>query len=282
VLRIVLALLLAVSAGWAEEKPFFFVQLADPQFGMFTNNRDFEQETANFEFVVATINRVKPAFVVVCGDLVHKPDDAAQIAEYKRIVAKVDPAVLVYDVAGNHDVENEPTPQSLAAYRAKFGRDYYSFRYGNMAGIVLNSSIIHSPQHVPNELEQQEVWLRAELERARSEGVRHLVIFQHHPWFLSEPGEKDQYFNIPLERRTRYLELFQQYGVTHVFAGHYHRNALGRDGSLEMVTSEPVGRPLGKDGSGIRVVTVRDSGIEHRYYELGFLPSRVVLDEKQK
>ncbi|HEY3132736.1 MAG TPA: hypothetical protein VGL91_25015 [Acidobacteriota bacterium] len=33
-------------------------------------------------------------------------------------------------------------------------------------------------------------------------------------------------FNIPLERRKVYLELFARYGVSHVFAGHYHRNAL--------------------------------------------------------
>jgi hypothetical protein len=33
--------------------------------------------------------------------------------------------------------------------------------------------------------------------------------------------------------------------VSHVFAGHYHRNALARDGDLEMATTGPVGKPLG-------------------------------------
>ena len=39
----------------------------------------------------------------------------AQIAEYERIRARVERSIPVYDVAGNHDVENVPTPASLAA-----------------------------------------------------------------------------------------------------------------------------------------------------------------------
>ena len=60
---------------------FFFIQLSDPQLGMFTENTNFVQETANYEFAVATVNRLKPAFVVVTGDLVHRPGDRDQIAE---------------------------------------------------------------------------------------------------------------------------------------------------------------------------------------------------------
>ena len=51
-----LVVLQIVSAIAAE--PFFFIQLSDPQFGMYTTNRDFAQETANFDFAVATINRI--------------------------------------------------------------------------------------------------------------------------------------------------------------------------------------------------------------------------------
>ena len=72
-------------------------------------------------------------------------------------------------------------------------------------------------------------------------------MFQHHPWFLESADEPDAYFNIPLERRSRYLTWFREAGVSHVFAGHYHRNAGGFAGELEMVTTGPVGRPLGDD-----------------------------------
>ena len=92
---------------------------------------------------MATVNRLRPAFVVITGDLVHKPGDAAQIAEYRRIVSKIERTIPVYDVAGNHDVENVPTPASLAGYVNIFGADYYTFRHQEFVGIVLNSCLIN-------------------------------------------------------------------------------------------------------------------------------------------
>ena len=59
-----------------------FIQMSDPQFGMYADNKGFEHETANFEFAVATANRLKPAFVVMTGDLVNAPGDEAQIAAF--------------------------------------------------------------------------------------------------------------------------------------------------------------------------------------------------------
>jgi 3',5'-cyclic AMP phosphodiesterase CpdA len=266
------------SSGLRAAEPFFFIQLSDPQLGMFTDNRDFAQDAANFEFAVAAVNRLKPAFVIVTGDLVHKPGDAAQIAEYRRIVAKISPSIPVYNIAGNHDVENVPTPASLAAYEKTFGPDRYTFRHGGIVGIVLNSSVIHSPQQSAERLATQAAWLRAELAQARAEKPRHIVVFQHHPWFLQSAGEADQYFNIPIARRAEYMALFREFGVRYLFCGHYHRNAEARDGEIENVTSGPVGKPLGGGKSGIRVAIVRDDRIDHVYHELCDLPVAIDLN----
>ena len=145
-----LAWIAAPVAGQDGAGAFFFIQLSDPQFGMYTADREFAQETANFEFAVGTVNRLKPSFVVITGDLVNKPGDASQIAEYERIKAKVSPGIPVYDMPGNHDVENAPTPESLAAYRRR-GRDYYVFGDARFTGIVLNSSLIHTPDKAPKD-----------------------------------------------------------------------------------------------------------------------------------
>ena len=249
-----------------------FIQMSDPQFGMFTNDKDFAQETANFEFAVAAANRLMPAFVVITGDLINKSDDAAQAAEYKRITAKLNPKIKLFSVAGNHDVGNEPTKESLARYRERFGPDYYSFRVGDVAGLVLNSNLEKGAEKVPGEAAKMEAWFRNELERVKLAGARHIIVFQHISLFLKEPNEKDQYFNIPQVVRERYLRLLHEYGVQQVFAGHYHRNELGRDGDLEMVTSAPVGMPLGGAKSGLRVVTVKDGTVTHKFYDFGDLP----------
>src|SRR3954452_20254615 len=111
-------LFLAVLTAWPAlaQTPFFWVHASDPQFGMYTGNKDFAQETANWEFVIANVNRLKPAFLVVTGDLTNQEGNAAQIAEYKRINKKLDPAIHLYSVPGNHDVGNDPTPETLAVY----------------------------------------------------------------------------------------------------------------------------------------------------------------------
>ncbi len=251
----------------------YFLQMSDPQFGMYTSDRDFTQETANFEFAIATANRLKPAFVIVCGDLVNKPGDAREIDEYLRIASKLDHAIKLYNVAGNHDVGNEPTPESLAAYRAKFGQDYYAFRSGDFAGFVLDSSLIQHPDRAPEEAARQERWLASELAKAAAEGVRWRVVFQHIPWFLENADEPGQYFNIPKEARAKYLAMFEKYGVSAVYAGHYHRNASGRIGSLRMVTTGPVGMPLEDATSGFRIVKVTASSIDDKYYGLGNIPN---------
>ena len=267
---------LAAPAAAQDSATYTFAQLADTQFGFYTNDGEFTQETANYEFAVANLNRLKPAFVVLCGDLINKPGDPAQRAEYLRITALLDPSIPFYAVAGNHDVGNEPTPESLADYREHFGPDWYSFRERDIYGIVLNSSIIAAPAQVESDAAAQEAWLRAELGLARASGARHILVFQHHPWFLETPDEADAYFNIPLATRNRYLELFREAGVSHVFAGHYHRNAGGFDGALEMVTTGPVGRPIGDDPSGFRLVRVTaEGGIEHRYLSLGQIPNQL-------
>ena len=267
-------LIMAMLPAFAAD-PLFFIQMSDPQFGMQTDNHGFAQETANFEFAIATANRLKPAFVIVTGDLVNKSGDAAQIAEYKRIAAQLDSGIKLYNVAGNHDVGNEPTPESLAAYRQNIGRDYYSFRAGDLAGIVLDSPLIQHPEKAQAEYDKQLSWLRAELEAAKRDGARQIVVFQHHPYFLHSPDEAAEYFNIPQDRRKLYLNLLREYGVRYVFAGHYHQNADGRDGALEMVTTGPVGKPLGEARSGIRIGIVSDEGIRHEYFDFGRLPNRV-------
>lgn len=273
VVLLVLAALLCGPVTAQNSGDYFFVQLADTQFGMFTGDREFAQETLNYEFAVANINRLKPAFVVICGDLINKVGDDAQAAEYLRITKKISSTIPVYAVAGNHDVGNDPTPETLAYYRKNFGRDYYSFRQSDLYGIVLNASIIAAPARVQDETDKQEAWLKDELATAKASGARHIVVFQHQSWFLEKGDEADQYFNIPKVTRTRYLDLLKSSGVRYVFAGHYHRNALGKDGNLEMITSGPVGRPLGNDPSGIRIVAVRPDRLDHQYFTLGNIPN---------
>lgn len=261
--------------------PFFFAQLADTQFGMFNKDESWEQETALFSRAVEQINRLKPRFVIVCGDLVNQvsgPKHADQVREFQRIARQIDPRIPLVCVCGNHDVGNRPNAATLATYRREFGDDWFSFQVGGTYGIVLNSNLYSDPSGAPEELERQDAWFRQELEHARAVGAKHIFVFQHHSWFLAQPDEPDQYFNIPAARRAPALELMKKAGVRAVFAGHYHRCAYGRYGEMEMITTSAVGKPLGKDPSGFRLVKVYEDRIEHQFYGLDDLPQTVKLD----
>lgn len=249
-------------------RPFSVVQLTDPQFGFYSGNQGFEKETENYTKAIAVANKIHPDFVIVTGDLVNKPFDEAQISEYKRISGKLSRKIPMYQAAGNHDVGNEPTIESIKKYRQLFGKDYYSIQHKGMYAIVLNSLYLHKPDHVKELAAQQEKWLEEELKKANDKTYKYKIIFLHHPFFLKSADEPEGYFTIPLATRTKYLQLFEKYNVSHVFAGHLHRNAFGKYKGIEMVTSGPVGKPLGEGVSGYRIITFSGNGVTHSYHEL--------------
>ncbi len=254
---------------------WFFAVLADPQFGMYAKDKNFAEEKANFEFAIANLNRLHPLFVVICGDLMNRTGDPAEIAEYKSVLQKLDPSIPVYNVVGNHDIGNIPTPDTLDRYHAAFGRDYYRFSQGDIFGIVLDSSLVQALQKDRAAARQQEVWLEKTLASAKSNPNRRMVVFQHIPYFIYSPDEADGYFNIPKPTRRKYLDLLEQAGVKYVFAGHYHRNAIGIDGPLTEVVTGAVGMPLSGSLSGFRVVTVEGPKLNSTWLCFGGIPNQV-------
>jgi 3',5'-cyclic AMP phosphodiesterase CpdA len=273
-----LAILIPGIAG-AQQQAWFFAVLSDPQFGMYAKDQSFTQETANFEFAIANLNRLHPRFVVICGDLVNRAGDPAEIAEYKRVLQKLDPSIPAYSVAGNHDVDNIPTPAKLDAFHTAIGRDYYTFSASGIFGIVLNSNLIRSPEGDPEAARRQEEWLEKTLASAKSNPKQQVVIFQHIPYFIQDANEADGYFNIPQPTRRRYLDLLEQAGVRYVFAGHYHRNAISTDGPLTEIVTGAVGMPLGGSLSGFRLVTVDAQKLNSKWFCLGGMPNQVDLQK---
>lgn len=277
-LSAVFSILLSPSAapGGEERARFFFVQLTDPQLGFLEENRGFARDAERLSRAVDHVNRLRPRFVAVTGDLVHRPGDEAQAAEYRRIIATISPSIPVHSLAGNHDVGGIPTPESITWFRTTFGPDLQSFDVEGWRFISLNSTVLLQPRSCTEERDRQKRWLLEELRRGPPVPGR-IIIFQHHPWFLQTPDEPDESMGMPRALRQEYLGVLKDAGVRAVFAGHTHRCAGGRDGALEMVTSCATGKPLGKDPPGLRIVWVFDDRIEHRYYGLEEVPARVSL-----
>jgi 3',5'-cyclic AMP phosphodiesterase CpdA len=268
-----LAIMLPATAE--SQQPWFFAVLADPQFGMYAKDQNFTQETANLEFAIANLNRLHPRFVVICGDLVNRTGDPAEIAEYKRILQKLDASIPVYSVAGNHDVGNVPTQATLEGFRAAIGQDYYTFSLGEIFGVVLDSNLIRSPEGDPEAARQQEEWLERTLAGAKQNPNQQIVVFQHIPYFVQNSDEADGYFNIPQPARRRYLDMLEKAGVRYVFAGHTHKSGIGIDGTLTEIVTGAVGMPLGGSFSGFRIVTVAGHKFDSTWFCLGGIPNQL-------
>lgn len=256
------------------EDSWYFIQITDPQFGMFTNNDGFDKETELYEKAVDNINKLKPEFVVITGDFVHNQNSSKQVKEFKRITAQINNQIPVYYTPGNHDVGLTPTKKSIKEYRKNYGRDRFSFIHNNSLFIGINSGLIKA------ELEKQEAkqyrWLIRQLKKEK--GANHVIIFCHYPFFNKSISEPETYSNIGPEAREKYLNLFNEYGVDAVFAGHYHNNALNTFKRIELVTTSAVGKPLGEAPSGFRIIKVEKNKISHEYFGLEEIPEKLLVN----
>ena len=137
--------------------PFTFVQLADTQIGLartMTANgmlvrpvRSRAPECALFDLAITHINRLRPAFAIVCGDMVNEfPNPGAsaarrerEVRDFHRCCARVDPSIPLVCVCGNHDMGNIPNAITSKKYRDDFGDDYFTFWAQGVKCVVVNT-----------------------------------------------------------------------------------------------------------------------------------------------
>lgn len=264
---IVLVNILAQS----ESEPYFFIQLTDPQFGMFENNENFERETILYEKAIVGINKLEPDFVVITGDYVHDQNSEAQIKEFKRLTSKINPDIPIYYSPGNHDVGMVPDKKSLKKYRKNYGKDRFVFPYNGSLFIGFNTSLIKGK--LVSEESKQFKWLTKQIRKGKD--FNNTIVFCHYPFFIKDVEEPTAYSNIDLEYRKKYLDLFAENGVDAVFTGHHHNNILNAYGEVQLVTTSSAGKPLGDAPSGMRVIKVYTDKIEHKYFGFDELPESV-------
>lgn len=267
--------------------PFHFIQAADCQFGMidsYVHKRTepgWKEEIQLCENLVKVCNQMepKPAFMIICGDLIDSLPGSEigreQVVDFKRIFARLSPGIPLVCVCGNHDVGDEPTEKTILDYKQTFGEDYFYFTKNDILFIVINSQFYQHREHVKDFALEQDKWLESMLEKCKL--FKYSFIFEHIPWFLNDPHEENDYFNIKREVRMSWLNKFHQAGVTKIMCGHYHRNAGGWYNGMELVVTSAIGAQCGNDKSGIRIVKVYENSIEHQYYAMSDIPLKIEL-----
>ena len=171
-----------------------FVICADTQYGMITDNEEWETEKEYSRNAIQFMNGMnpRPIFCCVCGDLtdmdrsfeVNKPNskftmdecDEIQLQQrrdFKTIWSKLHDDIALVCLCGNHDVGNRPTKRSMELYRKEFGDDYLAFWSSpNVYNIFLNTTLFSDPSgdETTEEMSRHQFrWLEERLKSVRSE-----------------------------------------------------------------------------------------------------------------
>lgn len=273
VLNVLLTLACAmvlVACGASDGKTCYFVQISDPQLGFITESEDFSPEQTNMERIAEKVNALRPDFVVFTGDYVQWRTDENALDGFRKMWALFDEDIPLYFVPGNHDV-GEATCEDVENFVARYGADRFVHNGEEYTTIGYNSCLIKSAAEGEGELYE---WMERSLSEA-AERELPIILAAHHPLFVVSPEEENNGENIPLELRRKYLMLMRQYGVDLVLSGHLHHCVRAEWEGISLATTSAAGRPLGDEGSGVTVVTIKDGVATPTFYEIDSIPQTV-------
>ncbi len=201
----VAALLLALAAVSAQA--FVFVHITDPHVNASESGRFREEGLESLQRTLEAIRVVRPAFVIVTGDLTERADEAS----FLRYRATVDAlGIPVYSVQGNHD-----GGRNTEVFNRTVGPTHLAFDHEGCRFIGVNFD------RGPEALD----FLEAQLDDARKAGIAHVFTFAHYPLLAPENPAFSiaaGFASITGERATRYLDPARRYNVIAHFCGHLH------------------------------------------------------------
>jgi len=228
------------AAQTSSSTNFYFVQLCDPQLGM----TEYKEDICSLEQAVKQINALAPDFLLMCGDLVHKPNEKSY-KDFRKIMESV--TVPFHCLPGNHDMTLVKSGDTLQKYRELFGQDHEAFSWKGFRFILFNTQLMKIP--MSGESEAQMSWLTDELKGTKKAGTVPVLV-GHHPPFYNQPEEPESYESLPVDQRQALLALCTQYGVRNYLSGHTHHYVGHHYAAMDIVSGEASsmntdGHPLG-------------------------------------
>ncbi len=198
---------------------------------------------ARFRYVVASVNRHRPAFTVHLGDM---GNPLPELSTYERAAENFGAIAgslesPLHLVAGNHCVGDKPggwvpvprvCEESLAQYERCYGRCTYSFDHEGCHFAILNSLLVNSELEAER---AQRRWLDEDLRQAAGGGQR-LFVMMHYPPYIAARGEPGSYDNLDEPGRSWLLGVFERFGVEAVYTGHVHNYFYNRVATTHLYT----------------------------------------------
>ncbi len=221
---------------------FTFIHASDPHLS--------EQSLPGLEKLKSIVDSIRPAFVLMTGDLVK---DALRVSEneatafyilYVRTISRF--SVPVWNVPGNHEIFGIERHKSLVSekhplygkqmYRQYLGPDYYSFTYGGIHFVGLNSVDYHDLWYYGHIDSTQIKWLKKESTLISKQTP--IITFNHIPFYSGgmsmgeysdeEPGSSvisingKKHYRHVVTNASEVIDIFKDHTFPIALAGHYH------------------------------------------------------------
>ena len=173
------------------------------------------------------------AFYVNMGDLVDNGQDASQWRAWFNSVSVFSDALPLAPVIGNHEAYSLEWKESLpASYThlfnvpqnglAKYPNQFYSFDYGSVHFVVLDTNFPEMKNFQPDLLADELPWLEKDLAASRAKWK---VVLMHRDIFLygfgPESGREQTQTHF-LDFSYQLLPVFEKYKVDAVLTAHLH------------------------------------------------------------
>lgn len=225
-------------------------------------------------------NNADAAFFVNMGDLVDNGQDEWQWNAWFDGGAKLLATMPIVPVMGNHEAYSLDWKMAKPDYYLSFfslptngpaglERYAYSYDYGDVHFIVLNTQLNELHEWYPNLLEQQQSWLAKDLSQTQK---RWKVVLMHR-------GVWTHPFNGPLDVIGQtFVPVFDKYHVDLVFTGHVHSYA--RTKPLKNGRSDPAGTiyiTTGRSGDKVWDKSPQKP-MDERYYNPLDMPNYLVFE----
>ena len=267
------SLVAALCIVGCTQKPYVVVQIADAQLGFIAaadSDRngteyvnDLSYEAGCLVDAVAKINELKPDAVVFSGDQVHRSWNEDQWETFAAIISELDEQIKVFHVPGNHDVAFVGNRVDSTPFTDRYGVDSFCHEENGVRLVGINTNLIR----FSDSLETAQVdWMKEVLKKKSPKDVT--LVFGHHPFFIGDIDEDEDLYPSAKEKRHFYFDLFSEYDVDAMYAGHHHSSHSAEYKGVQMKTQTSASVQLGPDRASFRVIKIHRSTVSDEVVEL--------------
>ncbi len=170
-------------------------------------------------------------FFITMGDLVDNGEHAYQWNEWFTRIGPMITRIPAAPVLGNHETYTMDwkvrMPQAYLHYfqlpegvPEAYKNQFYSFDYGDVHYVVLNTQMREMAEFQPNLMQDQLAWLKADMEKTKKKWkvvLMHKDVLRY--GFLTRKTPREEGFS---EEGKTFMPLFDKYNVDVVLTAHLH------------------------------------------------------------